>query len=154
MLELVPVTRKAAFAWINENHRHHRAPAGDLWRHSAISNGKTVGVAIVGRPVARALDDGRTCEVTRLCTDGTANACSLLYGATRRAAVAKGYLRGITYTLASEPGASLRAVGWVRLWRVKGRSWSCPSRPRLDLHPTEDKVAWGWGDWPTTEGGV
>jgi hypothetical protein len=107
-----------------------------------------VAVAVVGRPVARALDDGLTMEVTRLASDGHPNACSMLYAAARRAAEAKGYRRGLTYTLASEGGASLRAVGWAKLWDVKGRSWDCPSRPRSDKHPTVDKVAYGWGAWP------
>ncbi|VXC82011.1 hypothetical protein SPHINGOT1_20174 [Sphingomonas sp. T1] len=111
-------------------------------------DGALVGIAVVGRPVARALQDVLTMEVTRLCTDGEANGCSMLYGAARRAAVAKGYRRGLTYILASETGASLRAAGWRFLWRVAGRSWDTPSRPRTDKHPTEDKVAYGWGDWP------
>ena len=102
-----------------------------------------VGVAIVGRPVARELDDGLTVEVTRLCTLGAYNACSLLYGAARRAADAKGYRRGLTYILASEGGDSVRAAGYRQLWTVKGRSWSCQSRPREDKHPTVDKVAYG-----------
>lgn len=87
-------------------------------------------------------------EVTRLCTQGERNACSMLYGAARRAALAKGYRRGITYILASEDGATLRASGWRYLWSVKGRSWNTVSRPRIDNHPTEDKQAYGWGAWP------
>lgn len=149
-LRLRPITQAEAKAFVQERHRHHRAPVGSLWQHAVQdeASGRIVGVAIVGRPVSRALDDGFTAEVTRLCTDGAANACSMLYGAARRAAVAKGYVRGITYILASESGASLRAAGWRRLWDVRGRSWNCPTRARVDKHPTEDKVAFGWGDWP------
>lgn len=148
MVELRPVTRDEGDAFIKQHHRHHNVPAGALWRHGAQDDdGSLVGVAVVGRPVARALDDGLTMEVTRLATDGEPNACSMLYGAARRAALAKGYRRGITYILASEDGASLRAAGWVKLWDVKGRSWDTPSRPRTDKHPTEDKVAYGWGSW-------
>lgn len=144
----IPLTRKAAQAFVAEHHRHHRPQVGDLWCQGlADGEGKLIGVAVVGRPVARALDDGLTMEVTRLCTDGSRNACSILYAAARRAAEAKGYRRGLTYLLASENGASVRASGWRRLWDVRGRSWSCPSRPRTDKHPTEDKVAYGWGDW-------
>lgn len=69
----------------------------------------------------------------------------------RRAAIAKGYRRGLTYILASETGASLRAAGWRFLWHVPGRSWDTPSRPRTDKHPTVDKHAYGWGDWPAQE---
>lgn len=152
MPEVRPINRDEAFAFIREKHRHHGVPVGDLWRHAVHDDaGQLVGVAVVGRPVARALDDGLTCEVTRLCTDGEPNACSMLYAASKRAAEAKGYRRGLTYILASEAGGSLRAAGWRELWRVKGRSWDCPSRPRTDKHPTEDKVAYGWGSWPNQE---
>lgn len=155
MIELRPITRDEAHAYIRQNHRHHGAPVGELWRHAVHNDaGVIVGVACIGRPVARALDDGLTCEVTRLCTDGTPNACSMLYAASKRAAEAKGYRRGITYILASESGASLRAAGWTKLWDVRGRTWDCPSRPRIDKHPTSDKEAWGWGAWqqPTSHG--
>jgi hypothetical protein len=152
-VELRPITRDLAFDYIKRHHRHHDVPVGGLWWHGAqTTDGLLAGVAVVGRPVARALDDGLTCEVTRLCTDGTQNACSLLYGATKRAAEAKGFRRGITYILASESGASLRAAGWKILWTVRGRSWNCESRPRVDKHPTEDKQAWGWGAWASSGG--
>lgn len=153
MLELRPIIRDDAFAFIRRHHRHHDVPVGGLWWQSVHDDdGKLAGVAISGRPVARALDDGLTAEVTRLCTDGTPNACSMLYGAARRVAQDKGYRRGLTYILASESGASLRAAGYRYLWAVKGRSWDCPSRPRTDKHPTEDKQAWGWGAWPEAQG--
>lgn len=147
-VDLRPVTRDEARAFVREHHRHHGWPTGFLWLHGLHDDaGELVGVAVVGRPVARGLDDGLTCEITRLCTDGEPNACSMLYAAARRAAMAKGYRRGLTYILSSEPGASLRAAGWEPLWTVKGRSWDCPSRPRTDKHPTEDKDAYGWGAW-------
>jgi tricorn protease-like protein len=112
-----PISRRDAWAFIAEHHRHHKPPPGDLWRHSLVDgDGKIVGVAVVGRPVARALDDGETVEVTRLCTiPGEHGACSKLYGVTRRVAIEFGYHRGITYILESENGASVKAVGWHRL---------------------------------------
>jgi hypothetical protein len=148
-IDLRPVTRDEARAFVRQHHRHHTWPVGFLWLHGLQDgDGSLVGVSVVGRPVARGLDDGLTMEVTRLCTDSEPNACSALYGASRRAAIAKGYRRGLTYILASEDGASLRAAGWAHLWTVKGRSWDTPSRPRTDKHPTEDKHAYGWGAWP------
>ena len=87
-------------------------------------------------------DDGATIEVTRVATDGCPNACSALYGAAWRAAKALGYERLGTYTLASEPGTSLRAAGWQQVRMVRGRSWSAPSRLRNDQHPLEDKILW------------
>ena len=163
-IDLRPVTRNEGRAFVRAHHRHHGWPIGFLWLHGLHDDsGELVGVAVVGRPVARGLDDGLTAEVTRCCTDGEPNACSMLYGASERAARAKGYRRGLTYLLASEwdrfehletgerrmdsalardpmwkrvGGASVRAVGWRELWRVKGRSWDCASRPRTDKHPT------------------
>lgn len=121
-------------------HRHHRPVVGHKFSLGASLGSNLVGVCIVGRPVARGRDDGITLEVTRLCTDGTLNACSFLYGAAARAATALGYHRIGTYILASEPGTSLKAAGWRLVKVVSGRSWSCPSRPRKDNHPLGDKV--------------
>lgn len=151
MIELRPVYQAEAFAFIRQHHRHHNVPVGALWWHGAHNDaGDLIGVAIVGRPVARKLDDGLTVEVTRLCTDGTFNACSLLYGAARRVALDKGYRRGITYTLPDEGGASLRAAGWNYLGNTPGKSWSVRSRPRQDKHPLGEKDRWGFGAWPAS----
>lgn len=107
------------------------------------SREETVGIVMAGRPVARGLDDGLTLEVTRCCVlEGHKNANSMLYGAIRRAAKALGYAKLVTYTLASEPGDSLRASGFTLTGVVAGRSWTTPSRPRTDKHPTVDKLRW------------
>lgn len=151
MIELRPITQKLAFAFVKEHHRHHGVPVGALWWHGVHNeDGQLVGVAIVGRPVARRLDDGFTCEVTRLCTNGAPNTCSMLYSAAWRTAQAKGYRRILTYILESENGASLRAAGWDHLGDTPGRSWSVPSRPREDKHPTVPKLKFGKGAWRET----
>jgi hypothetical protein len=103
---------------------------------------RIAGVAVVGRPVARELQDGYTAEVTRVCTDGTRNACSMLYAAAWRACRALGYRRLVTYTLPSEGGASLRGAGWRCIGAAGGGSWDTPSRPRVDMHPTQQKLRW------------
>lgn len=135
-----------ANAFVTAYHRHHEPVVGHLFSiAAAVDFGdhgarKIVGVAIVGRPVARGRQDGVTAEVTRLCTDGTRNACSFLYGASARAAFALGYKRLGTYILKSEGGVSLNAAGWRLIGEVRGRSWSTPSRPRVDKHPTQNKL--------------
>ena len=129
-----------ANAFIYEHHRHHGMVIGHKFSLGAAAGDKIVGVAVVGRPVARGRDDGMTLEVTRLCTDGTKNACSFLYGAAARACFALGYKRLGTYILASEDGASLKASGWRLVGEVRGRSWSCPTRPRVDTHPLQNKL--------------
>lgn len=141
-LELRPITLKAAREFVGRLHRHHRPPQGGLFAVAVATGAGVVGVAIVGRPVARMLADGFTAEVTRLCTDGTKNACSMLYAAAWRAARALGYRRLVTYTLTSEPGTSLRAAGWRLIGEAGGRSWDRDSRPREDNHPLQRKFRW------------
>lgn len=142
-LTLTPVTLAEAHEFIDSYHRHHRRGVGHKFSVGVTdADGILRGVAVAGRPKARAL--AGWLEVTRVCTDGAPNACSMLYGACRRAGMALGYppQRIITYTLASESGASLQAAGWVVDGHVKGRSWDTPSRPRTDKHPTSDKTRW------------
>lgn len=141
-LQAVPLKQKQANAYIQAFHRHHGAVRGDIFRIGAEYGGRLVGVVMVGRPVARALDNGKTCEVLRLCTDGTPNACSFLYAKAARIAKEMGFCKIITYILDSEPGASLKASGWKKEADTRGRSWSCPSRPRNNTAPTCDKQRW------------
>lgn len=140
-MTIVPCTLKEAHAFTALWHRHHGPSVGALFALAcAASDGFICGVAVVGRPVSRMLQDGLSAEVTRLSTDGTKNACSMLYAASWRAARAMGYTRLITYILATERGTSLTAAGWKLVAETKGRSWNCPSRPRVDLHPLQDKM--------------
>jgi hypothetical protein len=140
MLTLQPISLRAANDYIEENHRHHPKTQGHKFSIAAADDNKLIGVVVVGRPLARMLDDGFTAEVTRLCTDGTKNACSMLYSAAARACYAMGYRKVITYILASESGASLKASGWISEGEAGGGSWSRPSRERSDNAPTERKV--------------
>jgi len=147
-LELQPITFAEACSFIRQHHRHHLPPWG--WKFGlAVNDGsKVVGVAMVGRPVARHYDDAWTLEVTRCCTDGTRNAASLLYAAAWRAAKGLGYRRLITYTLAEESGTSLIAAGWKVLGKRRGGSWNMPGRPRVETWPTGQKTLWGPEGWP------
>lgn len=131
-LHLVPVTFTQACEFVADWHRHNRPPVGHKFSIGvATDEGLLVGVATVGRPVARSYDDGLTLEVNRTATDGTPNANSMLYGAAWRAAKALGYQRLITYTQADETGASLRAAGWrVIAERSARKGWDATSRPR------------------------
>ena len=133
-LQLVPLKYEQAAEFVDGHHRHHRRPTGHKWSTGVITDaGVLVGVSMVGRPVGRHLDDGRTLEVNRTCTDGYPNANSMLYAAAWRAAKALGYRRLVTYTQAGESGASLRAAGWTIVAELPARSgWWAPSRPRED----------------------
>lgn len=141
-MELRPISVKRAARFVTEHHRHHDAPQGAKFALAAWHSGALVGVAMVGRPVSRVLDNGLTAEVIRVATDGTRNACSFLYGASKRAAQAMGYRKVLTYTLETEGGASLRAVGWNRVGVAGGGTWTRASRPRVDHHPTQEKIRW------------
>ena len=141
--DVVPLPLDEANAFVERHHRHHGRVVGHRFSVGVADvAGDVRGVAIVGRPVARGLDNGRTLEITRVATDGAKDACSALYGACRRAAFALGYTRLVTYTLASEGGGSLVAAGFKVVGEVRGRSWSCASRPRVDKHPTQNKLRW------------
>lgn len=124
-LTIVPVTFRAACAFVAEHHRHNKPPRGHKFSIGVCDDeGRLRGVAMVGRPVARSFDDGLTAEVNRTCTDGCPNANSALYGASWRIASAMGYRRMVTYTQAEESGSSLTAAGWVKLRDLPARkSW-------------------------------
>ena len=125
------------------HHRHHKPVPGAKFALAVSDESGTVrGVALVGRPVARQLDDGWTLEVNRVATDGCQNACSMLYGAARRVTFALGYRRLITYILDTEPGTSLRAAGFCCLGVRRAKSWNTPIRPRVDTAPTQAKLMW------------
>lgn len=142
-LILKPVTFKAACDFVKNLHRHHKPPVGHKFSISCVDeNGAIRGVVMVGRPVARALDDGFTCEVNRLCTDGSKNACSILYAAAWRAAKAMGYTRIYTYILESEPGTSLKASGWIcdGVVRKDGKGWN--NRKNRGKDNQQPKTRW------------
>lgn len=128
-LTIVPITIKAAKAFVAEHHRHNKPPVGHKFSIGVCDDEGTLrGVAMVGRPIAAALDDGLTAEVNRTCTDGYPNANSALYGAAWRIAQAMGYRRLVTYTQADESGSSLTAAGWVKVRDLPPRKgWAASS---------------------------
>lgn len=145
MLELRPCTLKDAAAFVAQHHRHHAPPHGARFAIACMAAGEMVGVVIVGRPVARALDDGTTAEAVRVCTSAAAplGTCSKLLRAAWRAWSAMGGRRLVTYTLARESGASLRGAGFILERVVPAKTWDCPSRRRqrraIDAEP---KARW------------
>lgn len=139
----MPVTWQEAYAFVGDNHRHHTAPRGHKFCVGVAADGVLVGVAIVGRPVAKAFQDGLTLEVTRTCTDGHRNANSMLYAAAWDGTKGMGYQRLITYTQAGETGASLRAAGWkVIAERPARRGWDTPSRRRENKNAGVTRTLW------------
>lgn len=166
-LRLIPCTLADAKAFTAAHHRRlPKAGAGHLWSIGVAVGTKPVGVAIIGRPVARMLDDGYTVEVTRCTTDGTPNACSMLYSAAWRGAQARGYLAATTMTDADEAGASLRGAGWRALAAVSAyhNGWARASRPDRETAANPNRLRW-WApgttarptepiEWPQSDNGA
>lgn len=146
MIELVPLTQKAAKEWVNKVHRHLDYPQGDKYRVGLSVNGELVAVAVAGLPCARMLNDGRTIEITRVASaaEPVVNASSRLYGAIRRAGLNLGYQRFVTYTREDEPGDSLRAAGFQCLGMTEGGEWDRPSRKRKAAVQPCRKYRWVW----------
>lgn len=142
MLELRPIDYAMAREFVRLNHRHNKPPAGHKYSIACYDNDRLCGVVMVGRPVGRYFDDGRTLEVNRCCTDGTKNACSILYAAAWRAAKALGYRRLVTYTRKSESGASLRAAGFICDGEAGGTHWTGERYIQMEIPLDEKKVRW------------
>ena len=123
MISLAPITMKGANVVVSAWHSHHKPVRGCVFCIGAWDSGSLAGVVIVGRPVARALQDGRTFEVTRLCTNGHRNAASRLLGAAWRAARAMGVTRMVSYTRSDELGTCYRAAGWTPAASVRPEAW-------------------------------
>lgn len=141
-LEIRPCDFATARNFVAENHRHNKPPCGHKFSIACYDGDRLCGVAMVGRPVSRYLDDGLTLEVNRCCTDGTRNACSMLYGAAWRAAKALGYQRIFTYTRQSENGSSLRASGWICDGTAGGTHWTGQRYDQMEMELEEMKVRW------------
>ncbi len=141
-MKIIPINLKEANKFISEKHRHHNAAVGCKFSIGLVDDMNNLcGTAVCGRPVSRYYDDGLTLEITRMCTDGTQNACSMLYGACVRAAKAMGYRKVITYTLESENGASLKASNFTFDGIAGGKMWT-GSRKRDNGVPKELKKRW------------
>ena len=147
-LHIVPCTIGEAAEFVRNFHRHNKPPVGGLFAAGASDGARLVGVAVVGRPTARLMQDGATAEVTRCCVldDAPLGTCSALYGACWRAAKALGWRRLITYTLAAEGGASLRGAGWrVLAERAPNPAGGWQNRPGREWQPVvgQAKLLWG-----------
>ena len=133
MLEIRPITLREANTYVRERHRHNLPTNGHKFSIACYDGERLCGVAIAGQPIARKLDDGLTIEIRRVCTDGTRNACSILYGACSRCAREMGYKRVVTYTLTSEPGTSLKASGFINKGQAGGGKLECTEQAAGDF---------------------
>lgn len=138
-----PIELKQANEFVAKHHRHHKPVRFHRFSLSLWDNNKLVGVAIVGKPVARLVDQSTTLEVSRLCTNGKKNACSMLYSAAARVGKELGYKKIQTYILESEFGSSLKASNWINEGVAGGGQWKhTDGKPRRTDQPTEKKQRW------------
>jgi hypothetical protein len=140
--EIKPCELKEAKDFIQKYHRHHKPPQGHRFSLKLVEENKIRGVIVVGRPIGRFQDDGETIEITRVCTDGMPNACSMLIGAVRRVGKAMGWKRIISYILETENGASYKASNFQLMGITKGDTWNRKKRSRKDEQPTCIKKRW------------
>ena len=142
-MKIVPITLKVANQFVTEHHRHHKPSVGHKFSIGLSNDDNLIGVAIMGRPVARRSDDGFTIEVARLCTNGQKNACSMLYQAAARASKELGYKKIQTYILEIETGTSLKASGWKMEAITAGGQWKhTDGKERRTDQPTMPKQRW------------
>jgi hypothetical protein len=142
-----PLTLRAANDFVEAHHRHSARTSNDGGKFAVglEDGGQLVGVAIVGRPIARLLHDDTTAEVLRVCVlpGAPMGACSKLYAQCDRIWKLMGGKRIITYTLKRETGASLRGAGWQITGEVDGAQWGRPSRARI-AKPIHDEPKLRW----------
>ena len=142
-LRIIPLDLKEANGIVYKFHRHHKPAVGHRFSLGVLNDsGEVVGAAIASRPIARRTDQKFVLEVTRVATDGTKNASSILLGAVARAARVMGYGLVQTTTLQRESGSSLKAVGW-KSQKIKddGRGWDSRAGRNVDCKD-ELKVKW------------
>lgn len=145
-LNVIPIELAEANCMVAALHRHHFPCQGHRFSLGVVDeDGVLHGACIVGRSVARLAGDPRkVLEVTRLVTDGTYNACSMLYSAAARAGKEMGYERIQTYILADEEsGTSLKASGWVCEGIAGGGQWKhTDGKKRRSDQPISKKMRW------------
>lgn len=142
-LRIIPLTLKRLNEFVEQHHRHHKKVQGHRFSLGVEKDGVLVGACSVGRPVSRGCDPDFTLEVTRLVTDGTKNACSILYAAAARAGKEMGYKKIQTYILETELGSSLKASGWQYAATTAGGQWKhSDGKPRRTDQPVCRKHRW------------
>jgi hypothetical protein len=145
-MQIIPIRMSEANKFIQEHHRHNKPVdhRGHRFSLGLIDDaGLLIGVAIAGQPIAQKNDDGFTLEILRVCVlPGYKNANSMLYGRVRRIGMLMGYRRIITYTLESESGSSLRAIGAYGQ-SIRLASWTNNKRTRSEQEVSQlPKLRW------------
>lgn len=152
VLRLRPYPIKRALPFVRAVHRRLPALLGGMWSVAIQGGDEVRGVAVVGRPNARLMDNGHRLQVLRVAVIvGTPNGCSMLYGSCSRSARSMGATDLFTYIHDDETGVSLKAAGWVEdvEFESDGGEWSRPSRQRVaTTEPGKKRRYWApWSAW-------
>jgi len=131
---IIPLTLREANEFVDQHHRHSARTSNDGGKF-AIGlefGGQLVGAAIVGRPVARMLQQPGTAELLRCCVGPGApdGAGKQLNARCKRIWQLMGGTRIVTYTLARETGGSLSGAGFTLVAKVRRRQWDFDVRGR------------------------
>lgn len=143
-LSFAPISIRSAKAFVREHHRHNKSVTAARLAIALELDGRVVGVGLLGNPKARELAKDRFCaEAIRVCVlpHAPKGASSKIIARLKRLWQLQGGVRFVTYTRASESGASLRGAGLSPIATVRGRQWDTPSRPRGD-NEVVNKVRW------------
>ncbi len=147
-MKIVPLILREANDFVEQWHRHSARTSNDGGKFAIglEHDGQLVGVAIVGRPIARLLHEEGAAELLRLCTSPAApkGAGSKLYARARRIWQLMGGTKFHTYTWADESGASMRGAGLkTPAAVVEGEQWDREARPRKRRAVYDErKVRW------------
>lgn len=148
-MKIINLSLADANAFVTQHHRHNKKVQGHKFSIGLVNDSfNLVGVCIVGRPVARKLDDGLTAEITRLCVldDAPKNSCSFMYRTAWRAWSAMGGERIITYILESEEGFSLKGAGFKCVAKspkwTEGKGWTTRTNRVWQPVHSEGKTRW------------
>ena len=132
MFKVIHLELTESNAFVKNHHRHIDETQGHRFSIGCQHENKLVGVAIAGRPISRHYDQSKIIEVTRLCTDGTENACSFLYSMCAKASKYLGYERIQSYVLESELGSSLKASNFIYSHTSEVSNWNKYKRNKKD----------------------
>jgi hypothetical protein len=148
MMRIVPLKLREANDFVEQWHRHSARTSNDGGKFAIglDHEGSLVGVAIVGRPIARLLQVEGAAELLRLCTspDAPKGSGSKLYARAKRIWQLMGGTKLLTYTLARESGSSMLGAGLGgKSMTAEIGQWSVPSRPRRHRDiADEPKLRW------------
>ena len=145
-LVMIAIERDVAKKFIEKNHSHLHTPSTWICHVAVADSGRLCCVAVLNRPCARLLCDGKTAEVGRVASDGTPHAASKALSAITRVAALLGFGRIVSYTLLGEAGTTYVSCGYVATAVSAGGKWARGGETRTrESQQLGAKVRWEFG---------